>query len=259
LLIDPSRCNRTIDPGPFDIIGDVHGCADELADLLEHLGYVRDATGLWSHPDRRKVVFLGDLVDRGPLIIDTLETAIQMVDAGTALCVTGNHELKLRQKLAGVDIPLTHGLDRSLAELDAASSDVRRKVRRFLDGLPSHYVLDGGRLVVAHAGLSEDLQGHDSEEVLAFATLGETAGDDGTRPFPVPFGWVVGYAGSAAVVYGHTPVREPLWVNRTINIDTGCVLGGRLTALRWPEKELLAVPARRTYWVRARPFREERT
>jgi protein phosphatase len=258
LPTDASRCNRPTDSGPFDLIGDVHGCCDELGDLLEQLGYARDATGLWAHPRARRVVFLGDLVDRGPRIIDTLKTAIRMVEAGTALCVTGNHELKLRQKLAGVDIPLTHGLDRSLAELDASLPDVRRDVRHFLDGLPSHYVLDGGRLVVAHAGLREDLQGHDSEEVLAFATLGETAGDDGTRPFPVPFGWVAGYAGSAAIVYGHTPVREPLWVNRTINIDTGCVLGGRLTALRWPEEELRAVPARRQYWVRARPFREER-
>ena len=254
----PSRCNRTADSGPFDIIGDVHGCRDELDDLLERLGYVRDATGLWTHTGARKVVFLGDLVDRGPRIIDTLRTAIQMVEAGTALCVTGNHEVKLRRKLAGVEIPVAHGLDRSLAELDVSPPDVRREVCRFLDGLPSHYVLDSGRLVVAHAGLREDLQGHDAEEVLAFATVGETAGDDGTGQFPVPFAWVVGYTGSAAVVYGHTPVREPRWVNRTINIDTGCVMGGHLTALRWPEEELLAVAARRQYAVPSRPLREER-
>ena len=258
LPADPSRCNRTTDSGPFDIVGDVHGCSDELDELLGRLGYVRDATGPWTHPAARKVVFLGDLVDRGPRIADTLRTAMQMVEAGTALCVTGNHELKLRQKLAGFDIPVAHGLDRSLAELDAAPLDFRLDVQRFMDGLASHYVLDGGRLVVAHAGLREDLQGRESEAVLTFATLGETVGDDGTRQFPVPFAWVVAYAGSAAVVYGHTPVREPLWVNRTINIDTACVLGGRLTALRWPEEELVAVAARRQYATPSRPLRDER-
>ena len=197
--IDTPRCDLTTDSGPFDIVGDVHGCSDELDELLQRLGYVRDGTGLWGHPGARTVVFLGDLVDRGPRIADTLRTAMRMVEAGRALCVTGNHELKLRRKLAGFDIPVAHGLDRSLAELD-----------------------------------------------------------DGTRQFPVPFAWVAGYAGGAAVVYGHTPVREPLWVNRTINIDTGCVLGHRLTALRWPEEELVAVAARRQYSMPSRPLRDER-
>jgi protein phosphatase len=254
----PSLCQRITDSGPFDVVGDVHGCCDELDELLQRLGYVRSATGPWTHPEARKVVFLGDLVDRGPRIVDTLRTAMRMVEAGTALCVLGNHELKLRQKLAGLDVPVAHGLDRSLAELDAAPGGVRADVQRFLDSLPSHYVLDDGRLVVAHAGLREDLQGGESEAVLAFATVAETAGDDGTGQFPVPFAWVAGYAGRAAVVYGHTPVREPLWVNRTINIDTGCVLGGRLTALRWPEQELLAVAARRRYAEPSRPLRDER-
>ncbi len=255
--IAPSQCHRPIDAGPFDIIGDVHGCADELEELLRRLGYLCDAAGWWSHPDGRTVVFLGDLVDRGPRIIDTLRTAMRMVAAGTALCVAGNHEVKLRQKLAGVDIPVAHGLDRSLAELDAAPGDLRQEVQRFLEGLASHHVLDGGRLVVAHAGLREDLHGRDSPDVLTFATVGDTAGDDGTRQFPVPFAWVAGYAGSAAVVYGHTPVRDPVWVNRTINIDTGCVVGGRLTALRWPEEALVAVAARRQYAVPTRPLRED--
>lgn len=257
--IDPTNCNRSTDAGPFDIVGDVHGCGDELEELLGHLGYLRDSAGLWTHPDARKVVFLGDLVDRGPRILDTLRTAKWMVQAGTALCVAGNHEAKLRKKLAGVDIPVAHGLDRSLAELDAAPEELRQELQHFLDGLASHYVLDGGRLVVAHAGLREDLQGRDSEEATTFATVAETAGDDGTRQFPVPFAWVAAYAGRAAVVYGHTPVRDPRWVNRTINIDTGCVLGGRLTALRWPEEALVAVPARRQYAVPLRPLRDERS
>ena len=184
---------------------------------------------------------------------------MRMVEAGRALCVTGNHELKLRQKLAGADIPVAHGLDRSLAELDASTPDFRQEVRRFLDGLGSHYVLDHGRLVVAHAGLREDLQGRDSADVLAFATVAETVGDNGT--------WTV----SGAVRLGgglcrprrrrlrsHAGARA-LWVNRTINIDTGCVLGNRLTALRWPEEQLVAVAARRPYAMPTRPLRDERS
>jgi protein phosphatase len=259
LPIDTLPCHRHTDAGPFDIIGDVHGCADELEELLERLGYRPDTAGPWRHPAARTVVFLGDLVDRGPRIVDTLHTVRRMVEAGTALCVAGNHEVKLRQRLAGADIPIAHGLDRSLAELDAASAEVRDELRGFLDGLGSHYVLDGGRLVVAHAGLREDLQGRDSAEVLEFATVAETVGYAVTEAFPVPFAWVADYAGRAAVVYGHTPVLAPLWVNGTINIDTGCVLGGRLTALRWPERELVAIPARRQYAVRARPMRDERS
>lgn len=56
------------------------------------------------------------------------------------------------------------------------------------------------------------------------------------------------------VVYGHTPVAEPEWLNRRINIDTGCVFGGKLTILRYPEREMLFVPARKTYYEPARPF-----
>jgi len=246
--------NRKQDRGPFDIIGDVHGCCDELEDLLEKLGYVRDDAGTWSHPAGRKAIFVGDLVDRGPRIVDTLKTVMAMSRAGSALCVPGNHDIKLKRKLDGRDVTVSHGLDRTLAELDLESPEFRTEVQKFLDGLVSHYVFDDGHLVVAHAGMKQEMQGRGSAKVRDFALFGETTGETDEFGLPVRYNWASEYRGRASVVYGHTPVPEPEWLNRTINIDTGCVFGGRLTALRWPEKELVSVAALETYADPVRPF-----
>jgi protein phosphatase len=246
--------NRKRETGPFDIIGDVHGCCDELEQLLQQLGYERDDGGPWSHPAGRKAIFVGDLVDRGPRIVDTLKTVMSMSQAGTALSVPGNHDIKLKRKLEGRDVTVSHGLDRTLAELEQQTLEFRADVQKFLDGLVSHYVFDDGRLVVAHAGMKAEMQGRGSAKVRDFALFGETTGETDEFGLPVRYNWAAEYRGRASVVYGHTPVPEPEWLNRTINIDTGCVFGGRLTALRWPEKELVSVPARQTYADPIRPF-----
>ena len=246
--------NRKQDRGPFDVIGDVHGCCDELEELLPQLGYVRGEGAVWSHPEGRKAIFVGDLVDRGPRIVDTLKTVMAMSRAGSALCVPGNHDIKLKRKLDGRDVTISHGLDRSLAELERESPEFRAEVQKFLDGLVSHYVFDEGRLVVAHAGMKEEMQGRGSAKVRDFALFGETTGETDEFGLPVRYNWASEYRGRANVIYGHTPVPEPEWLNRTINIDTGCVFGGQLTALRWPEKELVSVPARQTYADPVRPF-----
>jgi len=246
--------NRKSERGPFDIIGDVHGCCDELEELLQQLGYGRNGDGAWNHREGRRAIFVGDLVDRGPRIADTLKTVMTMSQAGSALCVPGNHDIKLKRKLEGRDVTVSHGLDRTLAELDQQTPEFRAAVQQFIDGLVSHYVFDEGRLVVAHAGMKEEMQGRGSAKVRDFALFGETTGETDEFGLPIRFNWASEYRGRASVVYGHTPVPEPEWLNRTINIDTGCVFGGRLTALRWPEKELVSVPARATYAEPARPF-----
>ena len=246
--------NRKHEHGPFDIIGDVHGCCDELEELLQQLGYVTIPGGSWAHPAGRKAIFVGDLVDRGPRIVDTLTTVMAMSAAGAALCVPGNHDIKLKRKLEGRDVNVSHGLDRTLSELDQQTPEFRADVQKFLHGLVSHYVFDDGRLVVAHAGMKEEMQGRGSAKVRDFALFGETTGETDEFGLPVRSNWASEYRGRAAVVYGHTPVPEPEWLNRTINVDTGCVFGGRLTALRWPEKELVSVPARRTYADPVRPL-----
>src|SRR5437762_9815 len=246
--------DRKADHGPFDIIGDVHGCCDELEELLGKLGYAAAAGSVWRHPGGRKAVFLGDLVDRGPRIPDVLKLVMAMVEAETAYCVPGNHDMKLVRQLGGRDVQLTHGLAESVAQLESESPELRKKVAAFLDDLVSHYVFDDGKLVVAHAGMKEEMQGRGSGKVRAFAQYGETTGESDEFGLPIRYNWAADYRGQAMVVYGHTPVPVPEWLNRTINIDTGCVFGGKLTALRYPERELVSVPAAQTYCEPARPF-----
>lgn len=257
IIRQPLWNNRKADHGPFDIIGDVHGCFDELSELLTKLGYRVESTDdnfTVTPPEGRKAVFVGDLVDRGPNIPGVLRLVMAMAQSGAALCVPGNHDIKLVRKLRGRDVNVTHGLADSLQQLEKEPPSFREEIASFLDGLVSHYVLDGGKLVVAHAGLKEELQGRASAAVRDFAFYGETTGETDEFGLPVRLNWAADYRGRANVVYGHTPVAQPEWVNRTINIDTGCVFGGSLTALRYPEKDLISVPAHRVYYEPARPF-----
>jgi protein phosphatase len=254
----PLWSNRKTETGPFDIIGDIHGCRDELEDLLNQLGYQPDAEAGWRHPDGRRVIFLGDLVDRGPDIVGVVNLVRRMVAAGVAYCVPGNHDVKLQRALGGANVQISHGLADSLAQIEALPPDERAAWREgyngFVDSLVSHLVLDGGRLVVAHAGMKAEYQGRTSGRVRSFALFGETTGETDEFGLPVRANWASDYRGAASVVYGHTPVPDAAWLNNTLNIDTGCVFGGKLTALRWPERELVSVPARQTYAQPARPL-----
>jgi polynucleotide kinase-phosphatase len=252
---EPLWNDRRQDRGPFDIIGDVHGCYDELVLLLQKLGYAIDGPGGQVTPPRgRKAVFLGDLVDRGPNVVGVLKLVMDMVRAGSALCVPGNHDIKLLRKLRGKDVQLTHGLAETLLQLDAEPPEFRAAVTEFIDDLVSHYVFDGGNLVVAHAGMKEAYQGRGSGRVREFALYGETTGETDEFGLPVRHNWAAEYRGHAHVVYGHTPVPHAEWLNRTMNVDTGCVFGGMLTALRYPEQEIVSVAALRTYCEPAKPF-----
>ncbi len=250
--------NRSEEHGPFDIIGDVHGCFDELSALIEKLGYdlTQDISGDYqiSHPQGRTLVFLGDLVDRGPAIASVLRLVMDAVRAGTALCVMGNHEWKLLRTLKGQRVTVSHGLEDSVNQLEREGGEFRDRVHRFLNGLVSHYVLDSGRLVVAHAGLPQSMQGRGSAQVREFALYGETTGETDEFGLPIRYNWAADYRGPAMVAYGHTPVPRVEWLNHTVNLDTGCVFGGRLTALRYPEEEFVDVPARRIYVDPIRPI-----
>jgi len=238
----------------YDIVGDVHGCGAELRELLARLGYTIDDDVI-RHPGDRQFIFLGDLVDRGPDTVGVLRMAMASVAAGTASCVVGNHDDKFRRALLGRAVKIKQGLAGTLDQIGREKVGFRRQVTAFIEGLPDHLVLDDGRLVVAHAGLPEALHGRSTRRVREFAMYGLTTGRLDAEGLPERLDWAAAYAGRATVVYGHTPVVEPVWVNRTIDIDTGCVYGHRLTALRYPERELVAVPARHVYVAKSGPFR----
>ncbi|MFD9137928.1 polynucleotide kinase-phosphatase [Streptomyces bottropensis] len=238
--------------GPFDIVGDIHGCASELEALLGKLGYVDGV-----HPEGRTAVFVGDLVDRGPDSPGVLRRVMSMVGSGNALCVPGNHENKYGRYLKGRNVQHTHGLAETIEQMEGESEEFTKQVREFIDGLVSHYVLDGGRLVVCHAGLPEKYHGRTSGRVRSHALYGDTTGETDEFGLPVRYPWAEDYRGRAAVVYGHTPVPTATWLNNTICLDTGAVFGGRLTALRWPERELVDVPAERVWYEPARPLATE--
>ena len=244
--------------GPFDIIGDVHGCYDELRELLGLLGYQDDATSGMRHPHGRRAIFVGDLVDRGPGVVEVVNLVRAMIAAGQAFCAPGNHDVKLQRALGGRQVRIANGLGESLAQIEALPADERAAwsdgYRSFVDALPSHYVLDGGALVVAHAGMKQAYQGRASGRVREFALYGETTGESDEFGLPIRANWAADYRGPAAVAYGHSPVPEAAWYNNTINLDTGCVFGGKLTAVRWPERDVISVPARTTYAEPKRPL-----
>ncbi|MEV4501958.1 polynucleotide kinase-phosphatase [Streptomyces klenkii] len=238
--------------GPFDIIGDIHGCSSELETLLTKLGY-EDGV----HPGGRTAVFVGDLVDRGPDSPGVLRRVMGMVASGDALCVPGNHENKLGRWLKGKKVQHSHGLAETIEQLervDAEDPAFRERVREFIDGLVSHYVLDDGKLVVCHAGLPEKYHGRTSGRVRSHALYGDTTGETDEFGLPVRYPWAEDYRGRAAVVYGHTPNPSATWLNNTICLDTGAVFGGKMTALRWPERELVDVPAEQVWYEPARPL-----
>lgn len=243
---------RLDEHGPFDIIGDVHGCLAELKELLDQLGWKLEPN--IHHPEGRRLIFVGDLVDRGPDSVGVLRLAMRAVSEANTICVPGNHDSKLQRALIGKKVSTGHGLAETLQQLEAETPEFRREVAEFIDGLVSHALLDDGKLCVAHAGLREEMQGRGSKAVREFALYGETTGEIDEFGLPVRYEWAREYRGQAMVVFGHTPVPNPEWLNNTIDIDTGCCFGGKLTALRYPERELVSVQSHAQYAEPARPL-----
>jgi polynucleotide kinase-phosphatase len=256
IVVEPLMNDKRNLTGPFDVIGDVHGCREELEELLAELGYL-PTSGSLRHPDGRTAVFVGDLVDRGPDTPGVLRLVMAMVSSGAALVVCGNHEQKLVRALRGRKVRVSHGLAESLDQLAAQDEEFRVKVQAFCDSLIAHYVLDGGKLVVAHAGLPERYHGRASGRVRSVALYGDTTGETDEYGLPVRYPWARDYRGSANVLYGHTPTPEVEWINGTLCLDTGCVFGGKLTALRYPEREIVEVKAKQVWYEPAKPLRPE--
>lgn len=221
------------------IIGDVHGCYEELTELL------------FTHLVGRQLVFVGDLGDRGFRSLDVFKLVMSLHKNGLAQCVLGNHDDKLRRWLNGNAVQVSHGLDVTIRELNKAGSVVKGRVFDFLSSLPYYLSLDEGRLIVAHGGLEECLQGEQTgkrkKRARAMALYGKTTGKTDEDGFPERLDWAEDYRGEAIVVHGHTPLKEVCTKNKVWNIDTGCVFGNKLTALLYPEMETVAVHAKAVY------------
>ena len=240
--------------GSFDVIGDVHGCYEELVLLIEKLGYhlARAAAGYkLDHPENRKLGFVGDLVDRGPRNAECLALVMDLVEAGSAICVPGNHDDKLRRALLGRKVQIGEALAHTLEQVRARGAQFVQRTLDFLTALPYHQVVDDGRLALVHAALPQKFIGTPITDKSRARTLyGETTGKTDANGYPERLDWTRKYAGKPLVVYGHTPVFQPYQNNHTVNVDTGCVFGNRLTALRYPEAEFVSVEALDLYSAR---------
>jgi protein phosphatase len=230
----------------LDIIGDIHGCFQEFKELTIKLGYE------WSenipiHPNKRRLAFVGDLTDRGPLSLQVVEVVWELVVHHGAHYSPGNHCNKLYRYFLGNKVQIAHGLETTVAEYEALERKkqqaIKTKFMEIYEKAPLYQVLDGGKLVVAHAGIREDYIGKSHSKVKTFVLYGDITGEKHPDGSPVRRDWAKHYKGNALVVYGHTPVKEVRWIGNTVNIDTGAVFGGMLTALRYPEKEIVSVPS----------------
>jgi Calcineurin-like phosphoesterase len=259
---DATLIDRRAETGAFDIIGDVHGCGDELELLLERLGYSVSVSGTdanrraqTSAPLKRRAVFVGDLTDRGPRSPDVLRIVMAMVASGQALAVPGNHDVKIWRWLSGRNVSITHGLNASVEQFGTETPAFRDGVKEFLAGLPTYLWLDRGALAVAHAGIRSDMLGRLDGKVGHFCIYGDTDGQKDEQGLSIRYNWAAGDVDAQTfVVYGHVPVLEPAFLNASVCIDTGCCFGAKLTALRWPEREIVSVAAKRIYYPSMRTF-----
>jgi len=241
-----------------DFVGDVHGCHDEFLELLGLLGYERGRDGTYRHPGGRKLLSLGDITSRGPASIAMLQFFIRHINAGLAEMVDSNHGWKIARWLDGRPVTLAHGdekVDEEFRQFQMEfgpkkTSLLKEQSRRLLFSSPSHMMIrqkDKLVAVAVHAGIRDDYIGMESPAVHTFCRYGDVAGI-GPDGRPIRKDWAQERkTNQPLIVWGHDPRPKPERLNGTLNIDQGCVFGGMLTAYRFPEDELLSVPAKKNY------------
>lgn len=236
----------------YDIIGDIHGCLNEFLEMLFKLKYTLK-NGVYSHSQNRKLVSLGDLNDRGPDSLKVIEIIINMSNSGNALYVYGNHCNKFYRYLKGNKVKVMHGLETTANEYNSLTENEKElfkaKYFDFYNNQKYYRILDNGKLVVSHAGIKESMIGisNENKRLISFCLYGDTTGKFRSDGRPIRRNWAQEYRGKQVIVYGHTPVKEAVFFNNTIDIDQGCVFGGKLTALRYPEFEIVQVNSSMPY------------
>lgn len=234
----------------YDVIGDVHGCFDELVVLLQELGYTFSEKSI-SHPDSRIAVFLGDLTDRGPASIPVLTHVSNWILSNEALYCPGNHCDKLYRYFQGRKVQIKNGLETTVSELEQLPNKSRNAIshqfKEVYEQSPLYLVLDQGNLIVAHAGIRPDMIGEMNKRVKTFVLYGDITGETLPDGRPLRRDWASNYSSESYIIYGHTPVKSTRKIGKTFNIDTGCVFGGALTAFRWPELTTHSVESQQSY------------
>lgn len=238
----------------IDIIVDIHGCYDEFVRLVTALGY-KFENEIPIHPGNRILGFVGDLTDRGPQSLKVIETVWKLRKKNLAYYVPGNHCNKLYRYFLGRNVQISHGLETTVAELKACTrkeeNHYKKMFMQLYEEAPLYQIIDENKLIIAHAGIREDYIGLSNKSVKTFVLYGDITGEKHEDGSPVRRDWAKNYFGDAWIVYGHTPVKKPRFVGKTVNIDTGAVFGGKLTALRYPEMETVSVDS-------SMPFVEEK-
>lgn len=234
-----------------DVIGDIHSCYAEVCDLLEQLGY-EYKNFRYIHQDGRIPIFLGDITDRGPASIQTIELVYRMViEQKMAKYIPGNHCNKLYRYFLGNHVKIKNGLETTIEEYTFLNQQKQKEIKdKFLslyEQAPLYLQLPVIQAVIAHAGIKESYIGRFDKQVKSFVLYGDTTGEIDETGRPIRKDWAQDYKGDQWIIYGHTPVLEPRIIHKTINIDTGCVFGNMLTSFSLPEEKIVSIPSKQTF------------
>lgn len=216
--------------GRIIAIGDIHGCHQEFAELLGLLELTKD--------DR--LILLGDLVNRGP---DSCKV-IDLARAHSALCLLGNHELRLLEYRRTKDESLIKETD-----LDTHTK-LRPEDWAYLEAMPLTHELPDLNMVFVHGGFlpGEPWQKQPAHIVTRIQVIDSNGKPRKRSDAPDALPWADQWNGPPFVVYGHTPRPEIYKLKWSVGIDTACVMGGALTAFILPERRFVQVKARKRYF-----------
>ena len=240
----------------FDIIGDIHGCYDEMIMLIKKLGYI-EQDGLYKHPEGRRLLSLGDIMSRGPKSLATMDFWYRHIQAGLAYMIDSNHGWKVARWLQGKNVTMKHGDELFVEEFavyaqtygEAQAAALKTTYAAMLLDSPSHYVLTANgvrKAVVTHASIKDHYINKQSKAIRDFCRYGDVQGTD-ENGSPIRGEWYMQHNSGETIIWGHEPKLEPMRIKRTINVDQGVVFGGKLTALRYPEETFMFVNALENY------------
>jgi len=228
------------------VIGDIHGCFFEFKNLVEKL--------ISEYKDNILIISVGDTIDRGDYNLDTLKYTFSLFKRGIYLEVKSNHNEKLYKWFLGRNITISYGLEKTINEIkklpEAEFNKLKEEYLDYYSNLPL-YIVVNKKVVVAHAGILDRYIGRTDKKVKSFVLYGKTTGKFTPEGFPERVDWTkerVVNENSPKIVYGHVVFEEPYINNLCYGIDTGCVLGNKLTAYLPFEDRFIFEKAKRQYF-----------